>query len=159
MAKLFNSPLIVSLFLVNGVSLLVGSFAFVLKLPEPDEQAVSSLEEVLSKDLKDVREAEMQRALDRPLFHFNRRKPQALEPKAAPKEIKAKIEAPYLLVGIMGSSETSRTAYLQHAETKETVVARMGDAIGDWQVDSIGSNFITLVFDGERRVIQLADGG
>ncbi len=97
--------------------------------------------------------------LARPLFHRNRRPPAKEVKIAVPEAPEVRREVPYRLVGVVGSSETNRSAYLQSTDTNETIVAKVGSTVDVWIVDTIGSNFITLVHDGERKVLELSGGG
>lgn len=157
--KLMNSPLLRTLICMN-VFLVFGLFlAQFVPLPdiERDDRS-SSLNASLSEGLKPV-SIDTATILARPLFHQNRRPPVPVAEAVAPQVIREKLVAPYALVGVMGASENQRTAYLQHTQTNETVVAKVGDTVGVWAVDTVGTNFITLVFEDERQVIELNGGG
>jgi hypothetical protein len=156
---MLESPLIKTLFWVNLIAmvLVAGTFLFPLpsvssagKTDEPDMSALTVLQR---------READLKKVLERPIFHATRRTPQPRVVEKKPEVVQKVEKAPYLLAGVLGTSETSRTAYLQHEETKETISVSVGQTVGGWHVDTIGNNFVTLVLGEERQVIQLANGG
>lgn len=158
MLKPLESPLLGTLIGLNLLAILVVAASYVM--PLPDDVASVGTAEASSGTQRNaaVRTAEIDTALARPLFHANRMPPQAPEIVEEVEAAPVRIEAPYQLAGVMGSA-SNRTAYLQHQQTQETVAVAEGDTVGAWNVDTIGTNFVTLTQGEERRVIQLADGG
>lgn len=156
--RILESPLIASLVVTNCLGLAIVAAAAFLPLPDTsDSRSAPTGPSAKESTLRD-QGLDLSKALDRPIFHVTRRKPQ--QRVAAPKQepVQEKVEAPYSLVGVLGSSEAQRTAYLQHNETQETLVVQLGSTIGSWRVDTIGTNFVTLVMGEDRQVIQLAGG-
>lgn len=157
--SVFGSPLLLTLLAGTILSLMATLLPHVLPLPvlvDPwAEQAVAGSADSTSN----VQAAEIERALERPIFHDNRRPAQ--EQQAAPQAVQTvlKVEAPFILVGIMGNASRGRSAYLQNKDTDETVNVTEGAQAGNWTVDTIGENFVTLIMGDEREVIQLASGG
>jgi len=158
MPRIFASPLLATLLLFNLLSLLVLIIPYVSPLPTEAVQVGSGFESSSNKDIEQSSSRDYSSALDRPLFHVNRRKP-VEEIVAVKQVVKQRIEAPFSLVGIVGGADNGRSAYLQHKETGETIVVQQGEAAGVWQVDTVGQDFVTLILDNERRVIQLVNGG
>lgn len=158
MLKPLESPLLGTLIGLNLLAILVVAASYVMPLPY-DVASIGRAEASSGAQRNAaVRNAEIDTALARPLFHANRMPPQAPEIVEEVEAAPVRIEAPYQLAGVMGSAN-NRTAYLQHQQTQETVAVAEGDTVGAWNVDTIGTNFVTLTQGEERRVIQLADGG
>lgn len=159
MIRVFSSPLLVTLLTLNLVGLFALIVPFISPLPDGRSQTGTKIERSLDKDAGQRSLNDYSSALDRPLFHTNRRKPVKEVAVVAP-TIQQRIEAPYTLVGILGGGpDNSRSAYLEHKETGDTISVRQGETAGSWLVDTIGQDFVTLLLNNERRVIQLANGG
>ena len=159
MKQLITSPLIRGMTSAVGFSVVLLALSMLLPLPGHGGR------EKINEHDRDVliagsdQDLETAAILERPIFHENRRKPKAIVVQAEPAAPPPPIEAPYVLVGIMGAADSNRTAYLQHKSSGETAAVKAGELVGEWRVDSVGQNFVTVVFGNERRVLQLADGG
>lgn len=156
--KLLNSRLLPLLLAANAVTLLAWLSPYLVPLPSDTEavKAYSNQQELLN-GLRGV-ETDPTVALERPIFHQNRRPPVAEVKVAAPAAPKQRLEAPYSLAGVVGASEASRKAYLSGTQDGQTHVVKPGDVVGGWSVETIGTNFVTLSLDGERRVLELNGG-
>lgn len=158
MIKIYQSPLIGTLSLSTFLVFVLLLSVRIWPLPNSvDEDASTPSSEGDQRTIV-RRQAELNIALARPIFHQNRRPPQAREAEQVQIAEPKRAEAPYLLVGIVGTADDNRSAYILNQETQETVAAIIGQQLGAWKVDTIGTNFVTLTLGEERRVIQLADG-
>lgn len=157
--SVFGSPLLLTLLTGTVLSLIATLLPHVLPLPSEDDPAREQARNGSTESASNVQIAVMAQALERPIFHENRRPAQ--EQKAAPQAVQPvlKVEAPFILVGIMGNASRGRSAYLQNKDTDETVNVTEGAQAGNWTVDTIGENFVTLIMGDEREIIQLANGG
>ena len=157
MKLVLASPLLNGLLALCMCSVLLLLVPFMVPLPGEASRALVDR----SNSQKDSRvqqgSSNYTGALDRPIFHVNRRKPMAVVVKAAP-VVKKRLEARFKLVGIVGSGNR-RSAYLQHIETGDTRAVRGGESAGKWIVDEIGPDFVALRQGQERRVIKLDSGG
>lgn len=158
MNKLLASPLLTTMCVACLFSLCFLGLPYLLPLPGDGVRTFSQKNDENRKSTGPQGSLKYDVALDSPLFHENRSKPVKEVIVVAPVEVK-RIEAPYQLAGIMGAADNSRSAYLQHKDTGETLMVRVGDTAGNWRVDTIGQDFIALLNGSERRVIQLAGGG
>lgn len=157
-AFLATSPLIGTLLLCNVFAGLLMGTVYLLPLPGPDQSQSSAETTENQNNRQGSREIDLQTALARPLFHENRRPPQQEVAAPVVEAAPVKLKPPYQLVGILGSTEANRTAYLQHTQSQETVAAKINEPAGDWRIVQIGTNFVTLELNGEREVIQLSGG-
>lgn len=157
MPRPLSSPLLLSFLCLNGFLLLVLLVPQIWPLPAIDEESRDRREAELIASQEVTKDNVIAQILERPLFHLNRRQP--VEREEAPVEVveEKRIEAPYDLVGLMGAG-ADKTAYIQHKNTGETLAVSAGSSAGAWIVEAIGDDHLTLILDGERRVIQLAGG-
>ncbi len=159
MRKISSSPLVNTLVLLNGIFGCLVLISTLLPLPGYGGRFDSHSQIDEEPDIDVGFEIDAGAVLARPVFSSNRRPPAPVASVPVSSAPAPRIEVPFILVGIMGNSERDRTAYLQHNSTGETVSVRVGQYAGDWQVDTVGQNFVTLVFGNERRVIELGSGG
>jgi hypothetical protein len=159
MFKLLGSPLISSLIVLNVFALIFLGGPYFLPLPDIDKFGSRDQSVIDAFGRKPTDSPDVQIAIRRPLFHENRRRPVA--PVVAPVQQQATVkpDAPFKLVGILGGRDNNRTAYLQNLNSSETVSAKVGDILEQWTVDTIGTNFVTLVYGDERKILELTDGG
>ncbi len=95
-------------------------------------------------------------AVKRPLFHSNRRPAVA----AAKPQIAAKPEVlvekfTLELVGIMGATAQSRTAFLLDTDSTQTTSAKVGDILNGWSVVEISLDTILLNKELEQKTLSL----
>ena len=158
MKMILGSRLIPTLIVGNIVAGLSLALPYALPLPSEDRaNALSGGGEDLFQGLRALN-TDTQVVLAKPIFHKNRRPPVEEVQVAAPVVPERRPEAPFRLVGIMGASEDNRTAYLESLQDQATIVAKNGDTLEGWEVVTIGANFITLTFGGERKVLELNGG-
>ena len=158
MKMILGSRLIPTLIVINVVGAASLALPYALPLPSTENDGTrSDGAEDLFQGLRPLN-TDTQLVLAKPLFHQNRRPPVEQVKVATPAAPVQRPEAPFRLVGIMGASDDNRTAYLESLEDQATVVAKNGDTLEGWEVVTIGANFITLTFNGERKVLELNGG-
>ena len=128
--------------------------------PLPGEQSrpVKLEEKVIEAETSQVTEINVASVLERPLFQLNRRRA-----KSAPKpEVKAPVTrerqiTPYELVGVVGSKDSQRKAYLYNKNSQQTVSISVGQDLDGWIVMEISDRMITLGLGEKRRSLELAN--
>lgn len=159
MNKLFSSPLLLTLIGLNFLAVLVLGIPYLLPLPTALERDQNRGAFAFGTEASTSQTEDYTNALERPIFHTNRRRPVKAVAAPTPVAQARRIEAPFSLVGILGGANNKKTAYLENKNTGETLSVKAGERAGDWTVHSIGQDIVTLILNDERRVIQLAGGG
>lgn len=154
-----KTPLLKPIFIINILLLLIFLVSGALPLPAGD---MDVREHKLQDDLNTLlseKAGDMETTKARPLFHANRRPPVAVVAAAPVAPKPKKVEFEYRLAGILGSSSSSRTAYLQNSRTQETVVVKSGDVLGPWKILEVAADSILVVGPDGEKAINLASGG
>lgn len=96
-------------------------------------------------------------AMKRPLFHSNRRPAvvAVAKPVAAAKP-EVRVEKFTLeLVGIMGATAQSRTAFLLDTETTQTHSVKTGHILNGWTIGEIGLDVVLMNKELEQKTLSL----
>lgn len=96
-------------------------------------------------------------ATDRPLFHANRRRPVAevVEQVAVAQPVVQQEVFTLELVGVMGATADSRTAFILDAASAETYSVRVGGFVNDWSVTAIDASSVSLNRDGQQKTLSM----
>lgn len=157
MKQVFDSPLIRLIASVNTVLLLLLLVPLFWPLPSAN---VGAGGEITAADIADYlgeSEIVVSEALERPLFHANRR--QAVAEEAAPIVVAAPVQQEEVftleLVGVMGATASQRTAFLSDTASATTHTVRQGGAVAGWTIDEIGSASVTLSKAGQTKTLSM----
>lgn len=150
-----ESPLVKALLAVNGLMLIVLLVANYWPLPDAPAQSEKEISaEEIAGYLGETR-ADPRVAIERPIFHINRRppKPVPVKPKAAP--VVRKPAFLLELVGVMGATSGNPTAFLLHTGNQQTHTVRSGQVVDGWTITEIGLDSVRLVKDSEQKTLDL----
>ncbi|MBO6504464.1 MAG: hypothetical protein JJ850_12620 [Kordiimonadaceae bacterium] len=158
---LFESPLIRSLTGLCVFLLLVLALPKVFPLPEltDDEMRINRSNSV--SEFLEVLPASLTEAYARPLFHGNRRPPEAVVVRqAAPVAPRQQVERFTLeLVGVMGSAASGRTVFILDSSTGDTTASREGEVVQGWLVESIEADSVVLSNEKDTKTLVIGSGG
>ena len=154
-----HSPLLKTLLIVNAM-LCIGLFlSSIWPLPEVESNRSVSTSDILADLWETEFVVDQSAAVDRPIFHENRRAAVAIAATPKRQSIRVAKEFDYRLVGIMGATDGQRTAYLQQVSSGETISVRESNLIADWTIQSIEADRILVSNGIDQRTLDLSSGG
>lgn len=159
MMTLFSSPIIRLLVAVNVLTLMALAIPKIWPLPEADTYVAPNNNEVLSDFLGGNGSIDQSPARSRPIFHENRRPPQIKTESVQAPVREVRKEFAFNLVGIVGSSQGQRTAYIQNSETGETLSVQESNIVADWTISKVEADHILVENESDQRRIELSPGG
>lgn len=157
MNHVFESPIVRTLAGANIALLLLMIVPMLSPLPEASKTNVDSIGVTDIADYFGRPEVAMSAAIDRPIFHANRRPAVARPEQAAPvaQPVQQEERLTLELVGIMGMTAEQRTAFLQDASSATTHAVKAGQILQGWTVVSIEADTVTLSKGPQERILSL----
>jgi len=154
------SPLAKTMLFGNFAVLLLFLAPYFWPLPGELSRPVKSAETTAFNEIIDATNVDISTLLSRPLFQVNRRQAKAAELKTvnAPVALKKQQLMPFELVGILGSKNNQRKAYLFNKNSQQTLSVLVGQSIGGWVVVEISERVVIIESEESRRTLELTSG-
>ncbi len=153
-----RSPLLNSLLFMNAAALAALFVAQFWPRPELENTYLDGSIAQFADAAPVTSQQNIAQVKERPLFHHNRRRPVVSVSDKQEPQVRHR-EVPFALAGILGSSATGHTAYLQNQQTQETVSVRAGETLEGWRVMAVNDREIVIEADGLTKTLTLDDGG
>lgn len=159
MSNFFRAPLLKSLIFVNAVAVIILALPFFWPLPSAKIEHRSQDLNVLEQFLGTATSFDTSPAREKPIFHENRRSiAKAAQAPTVQAPTREKVFE-FQLVGIMGSTDGRRTAYIQNIQSGETLSVQESNIVMDWTISAIEAERLIVTSGANRKIIALPGGG
>ena len=154
-----ENPLVRTILGIAAIAVLSLALPMYWPLPVPEGSLSEDLSAAEIADYLNFEPVVAETSVARPLFHANRRPPVKVAQLPTPKAPERKPTFSFELVGIMGSEAASRTVFLFHTGTKETLTGRAGQVLDGWYIETINSDSVVLSGDQGTKTLSIGSGG